>query len=166
MRHLHPTFSCIMALLHPLLYLLVSRVLHGVVGASTRRCTFARKIGQHRTIACYPRFVPAVAHVRYDKLLPRHQGPRRRMYFHAGDVPQIRSQPTKVIQRDILRSIPEKLVHHPGTLHFLFCHRYFIIRCIFSTRCSRRSANTYSPLMCLFLCVRRARERLLLLSER
>lgn len=125
---LTPYIFFIMALLHPPLYLLVSRVLHGVVGASTRRCTFARKIGQHRTIACYPRFVPAVAHVRYDKLLPRHQGPRHRMYFHAGDVPQIRSQPTKVIRRDILRLICEKMVCHPRTSHFLFRHRYFIKR--------------------------------------
>lgn len=126
MQYLHPTFSCITTLLHPLLYLLVSRVLHSVVGASMRRCTFARKIEQHRTIACYPRFVPAVAHVRYDKLLPRHQGPRRRLYFHAGDVPQIRSQPTKVIRRNILRSKIEKMVYHPGTLDSLLCHRYFI----------------------------------------
>lgn len=49
------------------------------------------KSAKYCTITCYPRFVAAVAHVRYDKLLPRHQEPRHRMYFYAGDVPQISS---------------------------------------------------------------------------
>jgi len=45
------------------------------------------KSGKYCTITCYTCFVPAVAHVRHDKLLPRHQEPRHRMYFYAGDAP-------------------------------------------------------------------------------
>lgn len=44
------------------------------------------KSGKYCTITYYTRFVPAVAHVRYDKL-PRHQESRHRMYFYAGDAP-------------------------------------------------------------------------------
>lgn len=159
MRYLHPTFSCIIALLHPPLYLLVLRVLHSVVGASARRCTFARKIGQHRTIACYPCFVPAVAHVRYDKLLPRHQGPRHRMYFHAGDVSQIRPQATKVIRRDTLRSIREKMVCHPGELYISYFVTDISLGVLFNKRTCWHHDTLTSPFSfkCLFVsawCVR------------
>lgn len=104
MRHLHPTFPCAVVLFHLLRYLLVSPAFSTVSLVRVRGDVHSReKSGKYCTITCYTRFVPAVAHVRYDKLLPRHQEPRHRMYFYAGDAPQISS--TKVSNEIFFRSI-------------------------------------------------------------
>lgn len=104
MRHLHPTFPCILALLfHLLPYLLIFRVLHGVVGASMQRCIFVRKIGQVLLLShVIPVSFPPLCTYATISSLPSHQEPRRRMYFYDGDAPWI-SSANESVQRDIFR---------------------------------------------------------------
>lgn len=78
-------------------------VLHGVVGASTQRCIFVRKIGQvlHYHMLSPFSFPPLRTYATIS-LLPSHQEPRHRMYFYDGDAPWI-SSANENVQRDIFR---------------------------------------------------------------
>lgn len=108
MRHLHPTFPCIALLFHLLSYLLIFRVLHGVVGASMQRCIFVRKIGQvlHYHMLSPVSFPPLRTYATIS-LLPSHQEPRHRMYFYDGDALWI-SSANESVQRDIFRYLEIK----------------------------------------------------------